>query len=218
LRQSGISAPAEIVIENAIGRNMHSTLLHLVSFAFVLTLTLGFGTSGTPSANASHLVVTDVDGHRVDLLSREMKAAVLFFVTDDCPITNSYAPAFNKIVAQYTTRGVAFCAVYTDSTLNVQEIRRHAREFDFRVPLIRDVKHSLVNRVGATVTPEVAVLERAGTLVYLGPIDDLYADFGKLRSAPSRQYLREELEAILAGKPATIAAIKPIGCFIPPEP
>ena len=170
--------------------------------------------SQTPSAIAP---VRDTYGHRLDLLGNGEKAAVLFFVTNDCPITNNYIPEINRIVASYEPRKIAFYAVYTDPTLSITDIRRHAREFDLHIPLIPDSAHDLVHRVGATVTPEVAVLERGGKLVYLGRIDDLYVDFGKRRVAPTQRYLRQALDAVLIGKPVAISNVNPIGCAIYPK-
>jgi len=147
-----------------------------------------------------------------------MKAAVLFFLTNDCPITNSYIPEINRIIASYEAREIAFYAVYTDATVSIPEIRRHAREFGLHIPLIPDPSHYLVHRAGATVTPEVAVLDRGGKIVYLGPIDDLYVDFGKRRLAPTQRYLRQALDGVLSGNPVAIPNANPIGCFISGEP
>ncbi|MGD0223371.1 MAG: redoxin domain-containing protein [Terriglobia bacterium] len=184
----------------------------------ILPLTLPSGASQTPSAMASGTMVRDIEGHRISLFGQDVKAAVLFFITNDCPITNSYIPEINRIVANYKARKTAFYAVYTDPTVSIPAIRRHALEFGLHIPLIPDTAHYLVHRVGATVTPEVAVLERGGKLVYLGPIDDLYVDFGKRRAAPTQWYLRQALDAVLSGKPVAIPAVNPIGCFISEEP
>jgi hypothetical protein len=161
--------------------------------------------------------VRDVEGHQVNVFTQDKKAAVLLFITNDCPITNSYIPEIDRIVANYQARGIAFYAVYTDPTVSIPAIRKHAGEFDLHIPLIPDSTHYLVHRVGATVTPEVAVLERGGKLVYLGRIDDLYIDFGKRRAAPTHRYLRDALDAVLNGKPVAIPNVNPVGCFIYPD-
>jgi hypothetical protein len=193
-------------------------MLRLASGLIILALTLSLGASKAPSANASRKMVRDIDGHRLNLFGQDAKAAVLFFITNDCPITNGYAPEINRIVADYEDRKIAFFAVYTDPTVTIPAIRKHAREFGLQIPLIPDTAHELVHRVGATVTPEAAVLEPGGKLIYLGPIDDLYADFGKRRPAPTERYLRQALDAVLSGKPVVIRTAKPIGCFISAEP
>jgi hypothetical protein len=193
-------------------------MLRLGSSALILLATLALalppGVSQSPSAIAP---VRDSDGRQLDLLGHDAQAAVLFFVTNDCPITNSYVPEINRIIADYQPRKIAFYAVYTDPTVSIPAIRKHAREFGLHIPLIPDTRHYLVHRVGATVTPEVAVLERGGKLAYLGRIDDLYVDLGKRRAAPTQRYLRQALDAVLSGKPVAIPRVDPIGCFIYPN-
>jgi hypothetical protein len=193
-------------------------MLRLASGFIIIALTLSPGASQAHSANDSHTTARDIDGHPLNLFGQDLKAAVLLFITNDCPITNSYIPEINRIVADYAVRKVAFYAVYTDPTVTIPAIRKHAREFGLQIPLIQDTAHELVHRVGATVTPEAAVLEPRGKVVYLGPIDDLYVDFGKRRPAPTERYLRQALDAVLSGKPVVTPTAKPIGCFISPEP
>jgi hypothetical protein len=193
-------------------------MFRLESSALILTVALSSSASRTPLANPPQISVSDIDGRRLNLFDHEVRASVLFFITNDCPITNSYAPEINRIVAKYAARNIAFYAVYTDPTVSVPAIRRHALEFGLKVPLILDAAHSLVHRVGATVTPEVAVLEQGGKLIYLGPIDDLYVNFGKRRPSPTQSFLRQELDAILSGKAVVIPTVNPIGCFISAHP
>jgi peroxiredoxin len=180
----------------------------------ILALIVARGACQTVSAIGP---VRDIDGHQLNLFGQGTKAAVLFFITNDCPITNSYMPEINRIVASYEAREIAFYAVYTDPTVSLAAIRKHARAYGLRMRLVPDTKHELVHSVGATVTPEVAVMERGGKVVYLGRIDDLYVDLGKRRAAPTRRYLRDALDAVLNGKPVAVAKIDPVGCFIYPN-
>jgi hypothetical protein len=137
-------------------------------------------------------------------------------VTLDCPITNSYMPEINRIVAEFTPQKVAFFAVYSDSSLSVSAIRRHAAEFGLQIPVIDDTAHVLVRKAGATVNPEAAVFTADGRRVYRGRIDDWYVDFGQRRTAPTRRYLRQALEDVLKDEPVAIAQVPPIGCSIAP--
>jgi hypothetical protein len=180
----------------------------------ILSLVVSGGPSRASQTPAATTSVRDIDGHRFNLVGQDTKAKVLFFITTDCPIANSYLPEINRIVTGYEPRKVAFYAVYTDPTVSMPAIRKHAHEFGLRIPLIPDTTHDLVHRVGATVTPEVAVLNEGGRLVYRGRIDDWYVDFGKRRSAPTRRYLQQALDAVLSGKPVAIPNVDPIGCSI----
>jgi len=180
----------------------------------VLALPLLPAACQTPSAVAP---VRDIDGHRLNLFGQGTKAAVLFFITNDCPITNRYMPEINRIVANYHARNIAFYAVYTDPTVSIPAIRNHAREYGLQIPLVPDTRHVLVHWVGATAVPEAALVERSGKLDYLGRIDDLYVDLGKRRPAPTQRYLRQALDAVLNGRPVAIPRVDPVGCFIYPN-
>ena len=144
----------------------------------------------------------------------EAKASVLFFLTPDCPISNSYAPEVNAIVRENADKPLRFHVVYTDADLKVEEARKHAAAFGYRCPVLLDPEHRLVAATGVTTTPEVAVVTADGQVVYRGRIDDLYPEIGVKRRTPTRRDLRDALEAVLAGKPVPTARTKAVGCSI----
>ena len=142
------------------------------------------------------------------------KAVVLFFVTIDCPIANSYVPEMNRIRDAYTARGVAVYAVQADPSVPEAALARYAKDYRYGFPLLIDSKQTLVRHAGATVTPQVAILSSDGKMLYLGRIDNRVADFGKQRPQATGFDLREALDAILAGKPVAHPVTKSIGCAI----
>lgn len=142
------------------------------------------------------------------------KAVVVYFTTVDCPIANSYVPEMNRIHDAYAPRGVLFFAVQTDLTIPHADVVKYAHDFEYRYPLLFDPAQTLVRRAGATITPQVAIFDPDGKLLYLGRIDDRVADFGKQRLKPTVFDLRDSLDAVLAGKPVPHATTKSIGCAI----
>jgi hypothetical protein len=196
---------------------LRSAKLFLVS-AGVLVLAicaLAISLRASPSAPAP-ATVKDIDGHAFSLFGPGTRATVLFFVTVDCPITNSYMPEISRIVASYTPEKVAFFAVYSDPSLSVSAIREHAAAFGLHIPLIQDNAHFLVRKAGATVNPETALFAPGAHLVYRGRIDDWYLELGKRRAAPTQRYLRLALDEVLNGRPVAISQVPPIGCSIAP--
>ncbi len=129
------------------------------------------------------------------------KPAVFFFLSSECPISNSYMAEMARLFSDYSPRGVAFFAAYPAAG--------HKHPF----PALIDPWHSLAAQTGATVTPEAAVVVEGKTL-YHGRIDDRYIDFGKSRKVPRRQDLRIALDEVLAGKPVSQPATKALGCAI----
>ena len=142
------------------------------------------------------------------------KTILLFFVTTDCPVGNSYVPEFNRIREAYQGRGVLMFAVQADTTVAESEVARYARDFQYTFPLLLDPHQVLVQLTGATVTPEAAVLSPDGKLLYLGRIDNRVADFGKARPQATERDVRDALDAVLAGKPVPHPLTKSIGCAI----
>jgi peroxiredoxin len=144
----------------------------------------------------------------------EKSAVVLFFVSTDCPLSNSYVPELNRIGQSYATRGVAFYAVQGDATVQADEVRRHVKEFGYTFPYLFDPQESLAAYTGATTTPEAAVLSPNGELLYLGRIDNRLEDYGKQRTLVTELDLRDALDAVLKGRPVPHARTKALGCAI----
>ncbi len=161
--------------------------------------------------------LTDIDGKTHDLLdASSQRANVLYFITNDCPISNQYAPKINRICSEYAAQGVGCYLVYIDPTLSRDAIRKHMADYSHDCcPALHDVEHKLVERVGAEVTPEAALLSAAGEALYQGRIDNFYAALGKPRRMVTVHDLRDALEAALAGEPIANPKTQAVGCFIP---
>lgn len=142
------------------------------------------------------------------------KAILLFFVTSDCPIANSYVPEMNRIQAYYEPRGVRSYAVEADTSVPPSVAAAYAKDYHYGFPLLLDAHQSLVRLAGATVTPQAVVMTPEGRVVYRGRIDNRVEDFGKQRPEATVLDLRNALDAVLAGKPVPAAFTKSIGCAI----
>ena len=159
--------------------------------------------------------VSDTDGvQRNPLDLHGHKAAIFIFVGVDCPISNSYAPEINRIVADNANRGLDFFVVYSDPKLSLEDAKKHSTDFGFTCPSLMDTQQVLMKQLHATVTPEVAVVGADGQVLYQGRIDNWYEDFGKQRFAATTHDLRDALDAIAAGKTVPAPVTKAVGCPI----
>lgn len=165
-------------------------------------------------SDAIQLNLTDLSGERVDPLAEGDSASVFLFVRSDCPIANRYAPEMRRLHEAFSPRGVRFWLVYVDPQEKPESIQRHVEDFQVPGEILRDSGHDLVRLTGARVTPEAAVFDAAGRLVYRGRIDDRYTDFGKARAKPNRRDLKLALEAVLDGAKVAEAETRAVGCFI----
>jgi hypothetical protein len=196
-------------------------LVWLSAVTALISIALGCGQHAPTAANVDSALAQD--GRLVDLdgsihrpfVARNVRAVVLVFIVTDCPIANSYAPELNRLYLEYAPRGARIFLIQADPQLSVEDARRHAREYQLQPPVVLDAQHAWVQKVGATKTPEAAVLSPAGELLYLGRIDDRYADLGKRREQVTSHDLRDALEAVLAGRPVERPRSTAVGCTIP---
>jgi len=149
-----------------------------------------------------------------DPFAKPARARVLLFVRTDCPITNRYAPELARIAQEFAKQGVDFWLIYPDRAETEAGIEHHKAEYKLPGTALRDPQHLLVKRGEATISPQAAVFNQAGRLVYSGRIDDRYVSFGKARPAPTRHDLEDAIEATLAGKPVPEPRTRSVGCYL----
>ena len=157
---------------------------------------------------------TDLEGKPFDLpRASRGKIAVLIFARTDCPISNRYAPTIQQLSVRHRN-DAKFFLVYPDKKETPDAIRKHDREFGYTFAALRDPQHVLVKQSQAQITPEAAVFDASGRLVYHGRIDNLYEDFGHARKSPTTHELADAIEAAIAGKPLNGNATPAVGCYI----
>jgi hypothetical protein len=166
--------------------------------------------------SAGPLRVLDLDGRLVDPLAPApgVKATVFVFVTTDCPIANRYAPEIQRLTSIFASQGVRFWLVYANPHEPPASIRNHLRQFQYAIPALRDPEHALVRFTKVTVSPEAAVVDPGGVLLYHGRIDDRCVNIGRDRPSPTRADLAEALRAILDGKAVAQSATPAVGCIL----
>src|SRR6266567_1397546 len=161
--------------------------------------------SGTLAAIACAFSVfaqpLDLTGKPRNPFATPASVRVLLFVRTDCPITNRYAPELQRLAGKFTGLNVEFWLVYPDRAATPSTIGGHILQYHLPGKPLRDPHHELVKLAHATITPEAAVFDRAGHLLYHGRIDDRWVEIGKARPAPQTHDLEDAIAAVLAGKP-----------------
>ena len=109
---------------------------------------------------------------------------------------------------------MAFWLVYPNPADAVSDIRDHLKSFSYPGTALRDPKHDLVKRAGATITPEAVVYDGKGNLTYRGRIDDRYSAVGISRATAARHDLQDAIASTVAGKPIRQRLTQAVGCYI----
>lgn len=166
-----------------------------------------------PIAAGGQRVVDQHGSAAEELAKARGKVLVLVFVRTDCPVSNRYAPLIQQMSRQYG-KDASFQLVFPDNSESPEKIRTFLREYKYELSAIRDVDHALVKATQVKVTPEAAVFDAQGTLVYHGRIDNLYEHIGQARRAATTHELADAIEAAKQGKNAAVPAADGVGCFI----
>jgi len=164
-------------------------------------------TAAPPQDNAVHAPAAD------PWASAPGKVVVLIFVRTDCPIANRYAPEIARLSAAHAS-DAAFWMVYPDKRESSEEIRKHELVYHLALPALRDPQRELLKRAQVSVTPEAAVFDAKGRLVYHGRIDNWFEDFGRARPAPTTHELADAIAAAVSGHPATLPSVAAVGCYL----
>jgi hypothetical protein len=198
-------------VRATMGRRWH--VFRVFSLPFIVIAAVWLAAFVSNSAGAQNTAF-DLAGNPVDpLKSAGGKVVVLVFVRTDCPVSNRYAPTIQKLSAGHAGM-VAFWLVYPSKSETPEAIRKHELEYRYKIPALRDPQHFLVKESQVEITPEVAVFDPRGHLVYHGRIDNLYEDIGRARTVATTHELEDAIAAALSGKSLAESATHGVGCYI----
>ncbi len=159
---------------------------------------------------------TDINGS-AGRLSDVLAAAATVIVARDtgCPVSQKYAPGIGRLQAQYSSQGVEFLYLNLNPRDSLQAMRADHAQFGSSGRYIADRDHRIGTMLGVRSTGEVFVLDSKGRLVFRGAIDDQYG-IGYTRVSAGRTYLRDALNALLAGRLPEVSATTAPGCYLNP--
>ena len=193
------------------GRRWHT--IRVVRLLLVVIVAAGLTSFASTSLGAENTAF-DLAGNPVDpIKSGGGKIVVLVFVRTDCPVSNRYAPAIQQLSEEHAAKA-AFWLVYPSKAESAEVIRKHQREYSYKIPALRDPQHVLVKQSQVEITPEVAVFGTDRRLVYHGRIDNLYQDVGRTRRVATAHELQDAISAALGGKSLDVDATPGVGCYI----
>ncbi len=152
------------------------------------------------------------------------RALVLVFTCNHCPTAQYYEERIKRIVTDYQPRGVRLVAIspndprsvrldelgYSDLGDTFEDMKIRARHKEFNFPYLYDGENEEVSRkYGPVVTPHAFVFDRERKLRFVGAIDD-----SEREPHVKVHYLRDALDAVLAGREPAVATTKVVGCTV----
>ena len=197
------------------------TRTSLLVIPALLCLAVSSAAAGGPLPIGATIPMTDVamknvDGKDVTLKSVMQPAGILVvFTCNHCPFAKRWESRIVELGNTYAAQGVGVVAInandpktYPDDSFEAMQAR--AKEKGMAFPYVVDATSDVARAFKATKTPEVFLFDKDGKLVYHGAVDDNGEEPAKVQ----RAYLKEALEAVVAGKEVVVKETKSIGCGI----
>lgn len=167
-------------------------------------------------ARAPSFDLPATDGKRYSLASFDGKPVlVVAWWCNHCPYVRAWEERTIALAREFAAKGVAFVAVSSNDAKqypadSFEAMKDRATEKAYPFPYLFDESQEAARAFGAQVTPHFFVFDRERKLQYQGRLDDS-------KDAPSlvkRAFLREAIDAVLAGKPVEDAETPAQGCSV----
>lgn len=165
---------------------------------------------GDPAPAWNHLAGVDDRDHSLGEHA-DAKAVVVVFTCNHCPVAQAYEDRIIAIADDYKNQGVDVVAINVNNIEadKLPAMKERAEEKGFKFDYLYDPSQEIGRAYGAAVTPHVFLLDGERRVAYIGAIDDnMNAD------KAAKHYLRDAIDAVLAGSKPQTDNTKPMGCGI----
>jgi len=179
---------------------------------------------GSPAPDFSGIVGVDDQQHALADY-KKAKLVVLVFTCNHCPWAQNWEDSLVAIQDDYGKKGVQVVAVNVNSVKispgdSLEQMKDRAagkklgawrkNKVPFNFPYLIDPTQKMGHDYGAQFTPHVFVLDKDRKVAYIGAIDDRTSPDGSFQ----KQYLRDALDALLAGQPPAVTTSTARGCSV----
>ncbi len=160
-----------------------------------------------------------IDGRQHSLGDYADKPALaVVWSCNHCPYVQAWEGRMIELQREFGDRGFGLVAIssndadaYPEDSFDAMKARAEEQGFNF--DYLYDEDQSVLNAYGAERTPEVFLFDGDRTLVYHGAIDD-----SREEDEVTERYLRDAIEAVLAGEEPSVSDTPPVGCTVKRKP
>jgi hypothetical protein len=163
-----------------------------------------------------------IDGSTLSSSALDQDVVVLVSLANHCPWVRGMDGDLVKLVQGLdgrSVRVVAFSVNHREED-RLPAMKEHAGKAGYNFTYVYDDSQELGRDLGATHTPEYFVFDKARKLVYTGALYDSPAKMGSdgkphyMNGEPRVHYVRDAIDATLAGQPVKVAETSAPGCTV----
>jgi peroxiredoxin len=141
-------------------------------------------------------------------------ATVVIWTCNHCPYALAWHDRIVAAARDYAARGVRFVAINSNDpdrypADSYEAMRDRVAREEWQFPYLHDESQEVARAWGAEVTPHVFVLDSEHRLRYQGAPDPDYQE-----PAHNASWLREAIDAALAGEEPAHPETDPVGCSV----
>ena len=157
-----------------------------------------------------------VDGKLVSIADVTGKSGTLvIFTCNHCPFAKDWEQRIVELANTYSGKGIGVVLVNandpsTHAEDGFEQMQARAKDRGMKIPYVVDETSGVAKAFGASVTPEAFLFDKGGKLAYHGTIDDNRKEPDKVKA----RYLKDALDAVVAGKSPPVPETKGLGCGI----
>lgn len=158
------------------------------------------------SVNGTEVSIADVAGP---------KGTLVVFTCNHCPWAKAWESRIVALGNEYSAKGIGVIAINANDPKSYPEdgfatMVARSKERGMRYPYAVDATSGIAKAFGASHTPEAFLFDKSGKLVYHGAVDDNAQDADKA----TKHWLKDALDAVVAGTAVAVPESKAIGCSI----
>ncbi len=157
---------------------------------------------------APDFALRDLQGEIHSLGDFRGRLAIVYFWSAECPVSARTDLLLLELLPRWGERVVAL-PVASNTNESPAELAWMAYNHDLPV-VLRDSGQWVADTYGAITTPHFFLVDDHGALRYRGGMDDVTFR----QRTPTRAYLADAIEAVLAGRQPDPAETQPYGCTI----
>lgn len=165
-----------------------------------------------PSADTK---MKNVDGKTVSINDvKGTKGTWVVFSCNHCPFAKAWEGRIMDLNKTYSAQGIGMIMINPNDPAaqpidSYEEMQQRAKDRGYTFPYVVDDGSVVARAFGASRTPESFLFDKDGKLVYHGAVDD-----NKDLEDVTKTYLKDALEAVVAGKDVAVKETRAIGCGI----
>ena len=171
--------------------------------------------------SAPAFTLPDLDDKKHSLKDFRGKIVVLEWINHGCPFVKKHYRSSNmqKLQREYRKKGIVWLSICSSAPgkqghMSAEQWKKVNKRLKSEPDaVLLDPKGTVGRLYGAKTTPQMCIIDKKGIRVYDGAIDDKRSvDPEDVKT--SKNYVRQVLDAVLAGKKSPVRRTTPYGCSV----